>query len=498
MVVLTQPNDLRQAQIKTNVDGTFRFAGVSAGVYTVKAEKDGLGEASIAGLAVASGEKKHIELVLAAAQAAGGKNSSASPAKNSGMGTMEFEDKPNFTVAGVTDWSNVGLHGSGTEVRTSEALAKETAALGMKSPSEGAAESKAVEAQLREEVVRAPKSFAANHRLGEFYCEAKQYSEAIPPLAAAEQIEPGNLRNAYELALAFAGAGDLTEARARTQAMIAKSNTAEAHRLAGEIYEWVDDPLQAVREFEKAARMEGSEENYFEWGSELLLHRAAKPAVEVFGKGSGLHPDSARMLTGLGAALFADGAFEEATKQLCKAADLKPQDASPYVFLGKIEEATVDELSCSEEKLARFAKEQPENALANYYLGIALRKRTKNSEDETGEKRAEEFFEKAVRLDPKLSEGYLQLGIIRAKRGETGKAAEDYQKAIEINPRSGPAHFRLAMVYKSLRKEAQAQAELQKFQQIEKEEAEVREQERRKLRQFQVILENKTENGAPR
>jgi Flp pilus assembly protein TadD len=204
------------------------------------------------------------------------------------------------------------------------------------------------------------------------------------------------------------------------------------------------------------------------------------------------------MLTGLGAALFADGAFEEATKQLCKAADLKPQDASPYVFLGKIEEATVDELSCSEEKLARFAKEQPENALANYYLGIALRKRTKNSEDETGEKRAEEFFEKAVRLDPKLSEGYLQLGIIRAKRGETGKAAEDYQKAIEINPRSGPAHFRLAMVYKSLRKEAQAQAELQKFQQIEKEEAEVREQERRKLRQFQVILENKTENGAPR
>ena len=42
---------------------------------------------------------------------------------------MQFSDEPNFTVAGVTDWSNVGLHGSDANVRTSESLAKETASL---------------------------------------------------------------------------------------------------------------------------------------------------------------------------------------------------------------------------------------------------------------------------------------------------------------------------------------------------------------------------------
>ena len=42
---------------------------------------------------------------------------------------MEFADKPNFTVAGVTDWTAVGGHGSDATLRTSEALARETVTL---------------------------------------------------------------------------------------------------------------------------------------------------------------------------------------------------------------------------------------------------------------------------------------------------------------------------------------------------------------------------------
>src|SRR5689334_13217448 len=42
---------------------------------------------------------------------------------------VQFSDAPNFTVSGVTDWSNVGLHCSDTNVKTSEALTKDTAAL---------------------------------------------------------------------------------------------------------------------------------------------------------------------------------------------------------------------------------------------------------------------------------------------------------------------------------------------------------------------------------
>ena len=39
---------------------------------------------------------------------------------------MEFADKPDFTIAGVTDWTAVGGHGSDSTLRTSEDLARET------------------------------------------------------------------------------------------------------------------------------------------------------------------------------------------------------------------------------------------------------------------------------------------------------------------------------------------------------------------------------------
>ena len=42
---------------------------------------------------------------------------------------MDFADEPNFTVAGITDWTAVGGHGADTNLRASETLAKETVAL---------------------------------------------------------------------------------------------------------------------------------------------------------------------------------------------------------------------------------------------------------------------------------------------------------------------------------------------------------------------------------
>ena len=42
---------------------------------------------------------------------------------------MQFSDQPNFSVAGVTDWTAVGGHGSDATLRTTESLASATAAL---------------------------------------------------------------------------------------------------------------------------------------------------------------------------------------------------------------------------------------------------------------------------------------------------------------------------------------------------------------------------------
>jgi tetratricopeptide (TPR) repeat protein len=476
----------------TKADGSFSFVGVGAGGYQLSAKKIGIGESGVVAVEVGTGETKRFELVLRTKQVGDGKNGAASQ--------MEFDDNPNFTVAGVTDWSNMGLHAAGTDARTSEALTRDTIDLrtaGTRKVAD-AGVAKESETKLRGELGKSPDSFEANHALGVFYCHSKRFAEAVPLLESAYKIDGGNLENSFELAMAYAGAGDMERARAQRGRLLAGSATAEAHRLAGDVDEGMGDPVGAVREYEQAVRMNGSEENYFAWGSEFLAHRAAEQAAEIFGRGVRLHPESARMLTGLGAAQYTTRAYAEAAKTLCKAADLKPQDATAYIFLGKIEKASAEALPCSEEKLARFAHDQPENADANYYYGLILWKRAKAADDAGGMRRAEELIAKCVAIEPRMAEGYLQMGIMEAERGEFAVAVKNYQKAIEKNSKLGEAHYRLGQAYKRLGEDSNARKELETYKQIEKDEDAEREKETRGRLQLLISPREKTGESSPR
>jgi len=211
------------AETKTDAAGGFTFSHLGIGSYQLSAEKSGLRSHSGMVVATAHGDRERVDLILEASEPT---DMGAQPSTASGQ-TMEFSDKPNFSVAGVTDWTAVGGHGSDSTLRTSEALASETSKL-------------------------------------------------------KAEVSGGNAGSG-------AGAG---------------------HRVAGELAEQRGDPLVAVHEFEQAVQLDPSEENYFEWGSELLLHRAVWQAEQTLHRGADLYPKSARMLTGLGAALFAGARYD--------------------------------------------------------------------------------------------------------------------------------------------------------------------------------------------
>src|SRR5437879_11606221 len=118
--------------------------------------------------------------------------------------------------------------------------------------------------------------------------------------------------------------------------------------------------------------------------------------------------------------------------------------------------------------MARFAQEQPGNALANYYYGVALWKRDRGSENSAGLQQAETLLEKAVNIDPKFGEGYLQLGILHSERGNFERAIHDYKKAIEISPQLGEAHYRLGSAYRRIGEESKAKHEFKIYEQVEK------------------------------
>jgi len=91
-------------ETQTDAAGSFVFLGLSKGSYRVSAEKAGLRSRTADVVASSDNDTEKVDLVL------GGKGSAAGASAH-GAQTMEFSDQPNFTVAGVTDWTAVGGHG---------------------------------------------------------------------------------------------------------------------------------------------------------------------------------------------------------------------------------------------------------------------------------------------------------------------------------------------------------------------------------------------------
>ena len=441
-------------------DGSFKLTVDHGGTYTVRAQKSGSTGDQSDPIELPRDAHKRIELVIensrnptassggaAATAPASGKTASTATGPNSTNG-IEFSDEPTFTVAGVTDRSNLGLHGSDTTARTSDSLARETARLKAEDP---------------EKIAHADAS------------AMQKYQSAI-------QLEEK---------------GDSSGARDLTQKALAAGDDAEGHHLLGDLDEKLNDPLDAVREYERAARMYPSEQNYFDWASELLLHKAAQPAVEVFTKGANLHPQSARMLAGLGAAQYAVRSYEDAARSLCKASDLKPSESAPYLFLGQMEKTVNAPLPCAEEKLAQFAQQQPANAAANYYYAVSLLKREKDAGASGDPRAAQTLLEKSVRLDPKYGAAYVELGALAMQRGDFAQAIKNYQQAIAVSPQLSEAHYRLSLAYKRSGDDAAAKREMETYQSAEKAESAQADEQNRDLKQFLVILKSQPTAAQP-
>jgi tetratricopeptide (TPR) repeat protein len=464
------------AVTRTDAHGGFAFENVRPGRYVVYAE-DGYLSAS---REVSTDDSAGRVVLILAARDANAKQ-------------MDFADSPNFKVAGITDWTAVGGHGSDASLRASETLARQAAMLKPAMP--GPAAASARESELRAAAAASPGSFAANRELGRFCLQKRSYGEALVPLLTAFRIDPTNRSNEYDLALAYKETGDLKRSQEHVLHLLAEENAAEFHRLAGDLNEAMGDALSAEREYETAVHLEPSEANEFTWGTELLLHRAVWPAIEVFKRGVATHPKSMRMLSALGIALFSSAQYEEAAQYLCRATELAPQDPVPNMFLGEIVIVSPAPLGCAEQELAQFVQTQSGNAQAKYYYAMAILKRQETSPDTADVEKARSLLMEASRLDPKLAEADLQLGILSMNRKDYQQAISYFTKAVEADSRLGDAHYRMGVAYQRIGSAAQAQKEFEQHDAIVKAQAQTIDQQRARVKQFMVVLQGQSSAG---
>lgn len=264
---------------------------------------------------------------------------------------------------------------------------------------------------------------------------------------------------------------------------------AELHHQLASIEEQLGNSLEAAHEYQRAAELDPSESNLFDWGSELLLHHAPEPAIEVFSNGARLFPDSIRMLIGLGASEFAAGSYDLAVKNLSAASDLNPDNPIPYLFLGKIERGETSTSNQVVEKLHRFVTLHPDSSQANYFYAVALWKQRNNPQSSAASfTQIESLLNNALRLDPKFADAYLQRGAVHTAQQDFSKAIDDFQRAAQIQPDLEEAHYRLGQAYRATGRSEQAKSEIQTYQQLVQQSAQNREHERHEIKQFVYTL----------
>jgi tetratricopeptide (TPR) repeat protein len=323
------------------------------------------------------------------------------------------------------------------------------------------------EAAYRKALELAPQDYETNRHLAGLYLQSNRIAYALPLLQQAQRIHHDAYDNNYDLALTYLLSGRLEEARRLVESMLPQKPSGELHNLLGRIDEKQGRFVEAANQFADAAHLDPSEDNLFVWGGELLSHRTYVAAIDVFRQGSQLHPDSPRLLIGLGMALYARGEYKDAIESLLRAADLKPGDARCYLYLSKAFLSSPDQADAVITRFQRYAELEPNNAMAQYYYAIALWKGRRSGNTEIDYPAVQSLLEKSVALDGASADAHLQLGILYTDQHAYEKAFPQYQRALQLDPASPDAHFRMGRYYLHAGEKEKAQIEFDRFKDLQ-------------------------------
>jgi tetratricopeptide (TPR) repeat protein len=288
--------------------------------------------------------------------------------------------------------------------------------------------------------------------LGQAYMENHEFGNAIAPLKHALELSPDVTAAHRLLGYALLSQGYAKEAvphleKAQEQAVLGIAQI-ETGQLA-----------QAVLNLEAALAKRPNDPDLL-----YYLGRAAglrsKQSIDSM---LAAYPDSARAHQALGENYFVLRQMPQAEREFQEALKLQPNLPEVHLELGLVY-AGSSQWDKAEEEFRAQAKLQPGNAEAAYRVGSALLQQGK-----VHEARAE--LQRANRLLPDMPETLYSLGKAASLEGDLLSAEKVWTKVIAIEKTSSlaaQAHFSLAGLYRKQGKPADAEREMQQFQNLQK------------------------------
>lgn len=306
------------------------------------------------------------------------------------------------------------------------------------------------ETKLIKEAQLEPRNLQAVGALGEFYFKHQQWRKSVEWLGEAYSLSEKDGAIGCDLAYAMTQSGDLDTAKSLLLEIEKRKDSAKVHSLLAEVEERKGELVDAAAEFHRAAELDASEANIFDLASFLLQHKeyvgALNDSIKFFRYGVAQFPNSARMMVGLGVALYANSQYDEAVRTLCSAVDLDPKDQRAVQFLGRASKVSPELAGEVNRRLKDFAERYPKSAVTNYFYALNL---WEHGGGEQGENRAtiERLLKNSEALSPTWYEPHYQLGVLYQSEERIQDAIREIKLAVKIDPDFFPAHYRLANLY---------------------------------------------------
>lgn len=262
-------------------------------------------------------------------------------------------------------------------------------------------QSEPAEADFRKALALDASSAAANAGLGEIALAKSNFTMAIHYLKAALKLQPQATRLRYPLAMAYRGAGDVSQARAQL-------------RQQGRGAVTVRDPLM-----DELASLKTGQMVFWKNGNQAMH----------------------------------EGRYADAVKAYTRMVGAAEDDPVPRIYLG-MALARQGKLKAAEDQYRQALRLAPGNATAHYNLGVILLQLGHDHE-------AAGQFGIAVGFDPGFTLAHFQLANLLMRRGQYTDAISHYTKVIELNPNNALARLMDAMAFVRLKEYSKAEAGLE-------------------------------------
>jgi len=242
---------------------------------------------------------------------------------------------------------------------------------------------------LRHAIAAAPGSEQASFLLGMSYYRTQHFAVAIPYLRAAIAKSPQNveMRGVLAQSCLYAKQYNCVLEQYR-QILTVNPDSAQAHMLAGEALDGMNQTDKAIAEFQAAEKAAPTEPN---------VH------------------------FGLGYLCWKQHRYQEAGQEFRKEIENDPMHAQALAWLGDTE-MKLEHPADAEAILRRAAHQAGATPLAWLDLGIVLAGQGKTDE-------AEADFRQAIQLDPNAVDAHWRLARLYQTTGKAGQARAEFAKA---------------------------------------------------------------------